>query len=1717
MARHRLDTHFGSFSRYVKSASQAIREWFAPPRRRPIRNARAHTPLHLESLEDRTLLSASVSATVANNVLSIVLTDAAADTSIVSIHRKSSDKTNADFTNLEISLNGTAQSTTYAFSSFTSIQMQAGAGKDTLTVDQGNGNLDVPVTFLAGTGSDTYSDTDASMSGVQSSGNVVLGDQLHTQLNNLQTSLGSNVYNQPLPVVVTTGSNALKDVGQADIMGTFSTTLQNALDNTSTSNPGGLASSAGPADIQNALFAALGPGAGGANLLQTMPGDTNSTPVLNDVVVVANDGTFSYEMKLANQNQNFDTGTLLDFNPGLAGLPLSLGIQSQGVVQTKLGYSYDFKFDIAASTAASIDNSTTLSHPLLINLNAALVNGYEDTGATLGLLNADITDRATNPTTLTAQYQVSFFVSGNLTQAFATVSGAANIGLHMVLSMPSNQLGPDSLTGGSNTTGNNINLKFDTDMTATWNFGSGTGSVSLGPLTSFGSQPTVSFSVSMDANTFFQNFVKPIVTDDILPEFKSVQSLADALDYKVPVLGFGLDNVLDNAALSPIGNFRGFFESIHKFQVLSQDLASFPTVIGQVDLGSFSISQDVRVKTYGPNGNDYVSIMGGDVTAPTTDPITQLRNLVNDSTHLVADLSTLDSTLDVVGEALGIGGKVNFFDMISFSVQFGLGGLFKNIPFTLLQFPMLQSPVNIFNMMMNHHESLLTWNTVPVAMNVQNTFVVPVNPEELPGGAILLTPQISFTAHFAGGFDTRGLEVSDPNQGYYLTDANPTESDQKDISTVVDQLTTNPNYFQSTFMRLTVAFSVDAGFSTDAILADEGEPSIKDTGTSFSIGIGITFAGDIIWKPDDPDTSSLSQGLETPFSDRSPEQQVMRPAEILNEFQNCGGTLWVESGDLTFGFNFVVSLKIFYIPIFAKTFNLVTFKIADFNTPPCDGMGTPALAHMGNTSNNVTGPYAAANPSKELAGTLYLNTSSGQPTSSKDTSQDDTFIIKALANNADGTDNLLVISQGQSQEFDNVHAIYADGGGGKDSFIIKPGVKVPAVIRDGNGNDHLEYDGSGSASLYAGDGTPIPNPNGPGTIPGGDTLIGGTGNNILFAGNGNNHLQATGPGTGSFTVGNGDNTILGGSGTQTIVVGNGNNDIEFGSGNSTITLGTGANTISGKIKGGHVSISDPSGTDTDHTGNGLVDQLILKGTANPDNVNFSTGTLSGSPAVQIDDGTANSTWSVTAQNINTISFNGGGNSGAVGRDGDKIIVGDLSTTGVATVNIKPDRGQIFDHQKDAFTVLGTTHADNMLVDAGLNNIGVAVTGLGYTVNFDGMDPAYNSLAINGNGGNDTITVGNNSPVTITGTSTTSPGSSATPGTTTTTTTSGATTTTTTTTITNDTTAGTTTTTTSVKTTYARVENSFKSLTVQGGAGGSSDVVVSDDADFTLSDTALTRSTGGTISLNNVARANLTGGLSDNHFHVLNWSGTASLNGAGGYNTLQGPDASSTWKITGTDAGTLDGNVSFVSMQNLVGGSASDVFQFYTGGQLSGMIDGGDGIDTLDYSPFAGDIVVDLALGTATNVGKGVTHIENVTGSLGNSLIVGDSNPNQLIGGAGRNVIIGGGGADQIFGGGGDNILIGDSTIYDQNLVALSAINAEWTRTDLKFEQRMAHLRSNGKNDGRLNGSYVLNKDTVISDGSVDTITDGGGLNWVFVTLGQDVLTGKKPGDHITVI
>ena len=61
------------------------------------------------------------------------------------------------------------------------------------------------------------------------------------------------------------------------------------------------------------------------------------------------------------------------------------------------------------------------------------------------------------------------------------------------------------------------------------------------------------------------------------------------------------------------------------------------------------------------------------------------------------------------------------------------------------------------------------------------------------------------------------------------------------------------------------------------------------------------------------------------------------------------------------------------------------------------------------------------------------------------------------------------------------------------------------------------------------------------------------------------------------------------------------------------------------------------------------------------------------------------------------------------------------------------------------------------------------------------------------------------------------------------------------------------------------------------------------------------------------------------------------------NTLLGPAADSTWEITGADAGTLNGQIGFVGVENLTGAAGNqDGFVFFIEGSIAGEIAGGAG-------------------------------------------------------------------------------------------------------------------------------------------------------------------------------
>jgi len=289
-------------------------------------------------------------------------------------------------------------------------------------------------------------------------------------------------------------------------------------------------------------------------------------------------------------------------------------------------------------------------------------------------------------------------------------------------------------------------------------------------------------------------------------------------------------------------------------------------------------------------------------------------------------------------------------------------------------------------------------------------------------------------------------------------------------------------------------------------------------------------------------------------------------------------------------------------------------------------------------------------------------------------------------------------------------------------------------------------------------------------------------------------------------------------------------------------------------------------------------------------------------------------------------------------------------------------------------------------------------------------------------------------------------------------------------------------------------------------------------------TTLTRSGAATLTFSSVEKVVVNAGRGPNTFTAssITPSPAVAFNGGSGSSTLVGPNANNTWNIAGTNAGTLDGSVAFSGVQNLTGGTGMDIFQFSAGQGVTGAINGGGGGDWLDYSSYTTTVTVNLATGTATGVGGGISQIQNVRGGQGGNTLTGDSQGNILIGGAGadnitggsgRSILIGDQGADTITAGSGDTILTGGSPDFDSSSVAhdlaLESILAEWQSSD-SYATRIAHI----KNGGGLNGSNTLVFGvTVHDDGSANTLIGGVGNDWFFQGS-KDTIKNLRKGEQV---
>lgn len=150
-----------------------------------------------------------------------------------------------------------------------------------------------------------------------------------------------------------------------------------------------------------------------------------------------------------------------------------------------------------------------------------------------------------------------------------------------------------------------------------------------------------------------------------------------------------------------------------------------------------------------------------------------------------------------------------------------------------------------------------------------------------------------------------------------------------------------------------------------------------------------------------------------------------------------------------------------------------------------------------------------------------------------------------------------------------------------------------------------------------------------------------------------------------------------------------------------------------------------------------------------------------------------------------------------------------------------------------------------------------------------------------------------------------------------------------------------------------------------------------------------------------------------------------------------------------------------------------------------------------YTPIAAPVgvVVNLQLGTASGLTGGIARIQNVVGSSGDDILVGNGG-NVLSGGLGRDLLIAGAFASTLNGGGDDDILIGGTTNYDRNDASLRAILAEWT---------ISHTTS------------LLNANTVFSNGFINQLAGDAGSDRFFTRLGNEMIDFDPLIDNWTII
>ncbi|VDC33193.1 M10 family metallopeptidase C-terminal domain-containing protein [Pseudogemmobacter humi] len=226
-----------------------------------------------------------------------------------------------------------------------------------------------------------------------------------------------------------------------------------------------------------------------------------------------------------------------------------------------------------------------------------------------------------------------------------------------------------------------------------------------------------------------------------------------------------------------------------------------------------------------------------------------------------------------------------------------------------------------------------------------------------------------------------------------------------------------------------------------------------------------------------------------------------------------------------------------------------------------------------------------------------------------------------------------------------------------------------------------------------------------------------------------------------------------------------------------------------------------------------------------------------------------------------------------------------------------------------------------------------------------------------------------------------------------------------------------------------------------------------------------------------------------------------LYGAGsvGYET-----GNTVWGPGGNLSGTY-----FQLMLNMWGGLVTADPLIYDYENFAFMVYDTAGNDTLDFSVFSANQVIDLNPLVRSNVGgiignvviaRGVV-IENAIGGSGNDSITGNGVSNELHGNSGNDSLYGGGGNDFLFGGSGADRLDGGEGLD----TAYYSTSTSGVRADMIY---------GSTNTGDAAGDIYISIESLYGSAYNDTLGGDNANNVLFGWDGHDAIDGRGGNDHI---